>query len=261
MLNLCLPESTPAKVCSDIQIQVAATRSERQAAFELVYRSYLRAGLCAENEYGVRLTPYQLLPTTDIIIAQLRDEVISTLSLVRDGALGLPMEEIYPEEVADRRAAGLRLAEVSCLADRREGAARFFGLFCDMGRLMAQLGRKQGVDELLVTVHPRHAAIYRRYMAFEPIGDRREYPTVQGNPAVALSLNFARAKAESQRSWTEFFGQPLPDSVVQHCPITPADRNHFASLLAATEGDDSDSLPLPMECGDREMAMASLLCA
>jgi hypothetical protein len=221
-------------VCSDIELKIAATRSERQAAFELVYRSYRRASLCEENDYGLRFTPYQLLETTDIIIAKLRGEVISTLSLVRDGELGLPLEDIYGEEVADRRAAGVQLAEVSCLADRRKGEARFFGLFRDMSRLMAQLGSKLGVEELLVAVHPRHVALYRRYMAFEPLGERRDYPTVCGNPAIALSLNFAKAAVTSPNRWREFFGQPLPANVTRPCPLTESDRGYFLGMQEAS---------------------------
>jgi hypothetical protein len=230
-----MPETISAKVCSEIELKVAATREERQSAFELVYTSYLRACLCTANPDGLRFTPHQLLPTTDVIIATLHGEVISTLSLVRDGELGLPMEEIYPEEVNERRARGVRLAEVSCLADRREDPARFFGLFCELGRLMAQLGINSGVDELLVTVHPRHASIYRRYMAFQPLGDRREYPAVQGNPAVALSLNFERAKLDSPKSWREFFGEPLPERVLRPCPISDVDREYFSRLLSTSD--------------------------
>src|SRR5690606_25340452 len=121
---------------------------------------------------------------------------------------------LFPAEVAARRAAGVRVAEVSCLADRRQGTARFFGLFCELSRLMAQLARNTGVDELLVVVNPRHAPLYRRYMAFEQIGDEREYEAVQGFPAVALSLNFAKAKVEKPKSWREFFGEALPQGVL-----------------------------------------------
>ncbi len=219
--------------------------NERQAAFELVYRSYQRAGLCAESECGLRFTPYQLLETTDIIIAELRGDVIGTLSLVRDGVLGLPMEEIYSNEVAARRAAGVTVAEVSCLADRRQGMARFFGLFREMSRLMAQLGAKLGVEELLVAVHPRHAPLYRRYMAFELLGERRDYPTVNGNPAVAMCLNFDKAAVEQPRSWQEFFGQPLPDEVLQSSPISDSDRRYFSSLISADDDNSSSDWPVP----------------
>jgi hypothetical protein len=217
-------------VCAEIDIKVAATRAERRDAFELVYSAYRRAGLCAENPFGLRFTPYQVLPSTDIFIAKFQGEVISTLSLVRDGELGLPLEDIYGEEVASRRAAGVKLAEVSCLADRRESPRRFFDLFCDMSRLMAQVARTQGVDELLVAVHPRHAAIYGRYMAFEPMGDRRDYPTVCGSPAVALSLNFDRAAIYQPKCWQRFFAEQLPDEAVVSCPISASDRDYFLSL-------------------------------
>jgi N-acyl amino acid synthase FeeM len=232
-----LLESTSmrASVCSDIELKVADTRCERQAAFELVYNAYCRNGLCANGTNGMRFTPYQLLPTTDIFIAKLRGEVVSTLSLVRDGELGLPMEEVFASEVAERRAAGMRLAEVSCLADRRQNSERFFGLFCDLSRLMAQLAAKLGVNELVVTVHPRHAPLYRRYMAFLPVGDRREYPAVCNNPAVALSLNFERALIETPKKWNEFFGSPLPDSVLRSCPISAADRAFFLSLQSEND--------------------------
>jgi hypothetical protein len=230
-----MPDSIAARACSQIELKVAATRAERQSAFELVYSSYLRACLCTENSHSLRFTAHQLLPTTDIFIAVLHGEVISTLSLVRDGELGLPMEEIYPDEVDARRARGIRLAEVSCLADRRQDPARFFRLFCELARLMAQVGKNSGVDELLVTVHPRHAPLYRRYMAFQPLGDRRDYPAVEGNPAVALSLNFDRAERESPRSWREFFGQPLPEHVLRPCPITDEDKIYFSALLPAAD--------------------------
>jgi hypothetical protein len=230
MRTFCAPRSVSAKIFSDIELKVASTRAERQAAFELVYRSYSHSGLCAENDRGLRFTPYQLLATTDVIVAQLRGEVISTLSLVRDGELGLPLEEIYPAEVAERRAAGSHLAEVSCLADRRETMPRFFELFCELSRVMAQLAVKLTVDELLVAVHPRHAALYRRYMAFEQFGSNREYPTVCGNPAVALRLNLTKSKQHPPRNWQQFFGEPLPDGVLKSSPIPESDREFFLSL-------------------------------
>lgn len=253
--------SVRARVCSDIELKVAETRGERREAFELVYSAYCRAGLCSEVKSGVRFTPYQLLSTTDIIIAKLRGEVISTLSLVRDGELGLPMEEIYASEVDGRRAAGIQLAEVSCLADRRKGAARFFGLFCEMGRLMAQLAKNLGVDELLTAVHPRHASLYRRYMAFVPIGGHREYPTVRGNPAVALSLNFANAAVDSPKSWQEFFGEPLPSAVLCSCPISSADREFFLSLCDEDAGCNHQLSATAGNMANSDMAEECQACA
>jgi hypothetical protein len=225
-----IPKSIRAKVCADIKIRVAATRRERHDAFELVYRAYRRAKLCPENHSEMRYTPYQLLKSTDIIIAELRGELISTLSLVRDSELGLPLEDVYDDEVTARRDAGVHLAEISCLADRRDGPVRFFNLFREMCQLTAQLAWSLGVEELLAAVHPSHTAFYRRYLAFEPLGERREYPTVCGNPAMALALNFSRAAKEHSKRWHEFFGAPLPEDVLVHSPISVADREYFLTL-------------------------------
>jgi hypothetical protein len=258
-----LPAYVRAKICNDIQLRVAATRDERQATFELIYRSYLRAGLCTQADAGLRVTPYQLLPSTDIILAELRGQVISTVSLVRDGELGLPMEAVFPEEVAARRQAGVGLAEVSCLADRRQGTARFFGLFCELSRVMAQLARKTGVGELVVVVNPRHAPLYRRYMAFEQIGEERIYDAVQGFPAVPLSLNFANAKINKPKSWHEFFGEELRDEVLQVCPISEEDRNYFQELLDQDAGRESSGENGSPSYGNDETAESDdrLMCA
>lgn len=261
MATIALPASIQAKVCEDIQLRVAANRGDRQAVFELIYRSYLRAGLCTKSDCGMRVTPYQLLTSTDIFLAELRGQAISTVSLVRDGELGLPMESLYPEEVAARRAAGVHVAEVSCLADRRQGTARFFGLFCELSRMMAQLARKTGVDELLVVVNPRHAPLYRRYMAFEQIGEVRDYDAVEGFPAVPLSLNFAKAKVEKPKSWREFFGEPLPDDALQSCPISADDREYFFSVLDPVDSEEAPQKSASYGNSEVQEADDRLLCA
>jgi hypothetical protein len=230
-LDARMPRPIAAKACAGLQLKVASTRRERQSAFELVYNSYRRAGLCAKNQYGLRVTPYQLLETTDIIVAELEGEIISTMSLVRDGELGLPMEAIFPEIVRSRRMAGVRPAEVSCLADRRRNITRFYELFCELCRVMAQLAARTDVDELLICVHPRHAPIYHRHMAFEQIGPCRDYPTFCGKPAVALSLNFAFAQQNSPTSWERFFGSPLPSDVLVSARICEDDRAYFQALM------------------------------
>jgi len=246
--------------CAEISIKVASSREERRAAFRLAYQSYLRAGLCDSCDECVRITPYQLLPTTDILIAELRGEVISTLSLVRDGELGLPLEAIYPEEVAARRAAGLKLAEVSCLADRRRDIVRFFALFCDLARLMIQMADRDDVDQLLIAVHPRHARMYRRAMGFKQVGDDRDYPAVNSNPAVLLSLDLPEARVELPLAWQAFVGDPLPVAVVESRPICEVDRYYFSKLALSVAAAEA-SHPVAADESAVESAAASLICA
>jgi len=216
---------------ADIEYRIADTREEREAAFRLVYNSYLRAGLGEPNRYQARVTPYHLLETSEVFIATLRGETISTLSLIVDGELGVPMESVYPEEVAQLRARGFLLGEVSCLADRRDRFEEFFPVFVRLCRGMAQHAWRRGLSGLVAAVHPRHARFYRRFMHFESIGQLRSYPSVRNRPAVALCLDFDKVDRERPRSFDTFFGEWLPDDLVASHPITADQREYFRPMI------------------------------
>jgi hypothetical protein len=226
--TLSLNESLAA---DGIELRIAASREERAAAFRLVYQSYLRSGLGEPNQYQMRVTPYHLLPTTEIFLATCHGEPIFTMTLVIDGTLGLPMECVYADEVARRREEGLKLGEVSCLADRRRHFRGFFPVFVQLSQLMAQHAWRRGLDELLVAVHPRHARFYRQFMQFKPIGAQRAYPTVKNHPAVALALNFAEVERHRPESFDTFFGQRLPDEALEPHPITESQLAFFAEMI------------------------------
>ncbi|MHC4402258.1 MAG: N-acyl amino acid synthase FeeM domain-containing protein [Planctomycetota bacterium] len=232
------------KKTSDIEYKIAATREERASAFRLVYRSYLEVGLGEPNPYEMRVTPYHLLPTTEVFLATLAGETVFTLSLVADGKLGLPMESVYGSEVETRRAQGVRLAEASCLADRRSQFRGFFPVFLRLCRLMAQYARREGIEELLIAVHPKHAKFYRRFIGFRAMGQPKAYPTVRNHPAVALCLNFAQLDRERPHSYDTFFGQPIHEEVLHPQPITAADCDYFSRMI------DARFVPAPLSSSD-----------
>jgi len=220
-----------ARTTADIEYRIAATREERASAFRLVYKSYLEAGLGEPNAYRMRVTPYHLLPTTDVFVATLDGVAVFTVSLIIDGRLGLPMESVYPDEVTTRRERGVLLGEVSCLADRRSQFRGFFPVFLRLSRVMVQYARRRGVEELLVAVHPKHARFYRRYMDFRTIGGQTAYPTVRNHPAVALSLNFDRIDRERPKAYDTFFGLPIPEEQLEPQPMSRADREYFRPMI------------------------------
>ncbi len=221
----------PEKTTADVIHKIAATRDERSAAFRLVYDSYLRAGLGEPNEHQMRVTPYHLLPTTEIFIATCDEKVIFTMSLMIDGQLGLPMEVAYGPEIEARRLQGLRLGEVSCLADRRSQFKRFFPIFLRVCRLLVHYAKRRGLDEILLAVHPKHARFYERFMAYQPIGEQTAYPTVRNHPAVALCLNFDRVDREQHPNYELFFGESLPDEWLEPQPIPPEQREFFRPMI------------------------------
>lgn len=220
-----------ARSSEDIDYRTATRHEEREAAFRLVYRSYLEAGLGQPNRYQMRVTPYHLLPSTEVFVAVLRDETIFTVSLIGDGQLGLPMEKVYGQEVRQRRAEGLRVAEVSCLADRRSKYRKCFPVFLRLCRLTAQYAWRQGLDQLLVAVHPRHARFYQRFMDFEPIGPERSYPSVQNHPAIALSLDLVRLHREGGKGYETLFMPPIPEEQLASAPFTPSENEYLRPMI------------------------------
>lgn len=187
----------------------ASTIEDWIAALRLVYHSYVRAGLIAPNKYMLRVTPYHLLPTTDLFIACEGPRVILTMSLVRDGILGIPAEAVYPEAIGAHRKERRVFGEVTCLAGEEIGNT---GLshFIELVRLLAQYARfTEHLDEVFIAVHPRHALFYEKFLGFEQVGDVREYPSVQNRPAVLLCLDATTLQQRHPRAYQILFGSPL----------------------------------------------------
>jgi hypothetical protein len=222
-------EASSAVIC-----QVAQNLKERMSAFGLVYDKYLSKGLIQPNEYRLRVTPYHLLPTTNVYIAKLGEQVICTVSLIGDGELGLPMETIYADEVRAAQDAGLSVGEVSCLATRGISKRTFLPVFLKLVRLMAQQARANGMDQFLISIHPRHAKFYERLMGFEQIGPVRQYPSVCNALAVPLCLDFARVDLERPPWYEAIFGERLEPEALRRVPISTMEVEFFrpASLLA-----------------------------
>jgi len=222
--------------------RIASSRWEWEAALGLVYRAYVRSGLIRMNRHRMRVTPYHALPTTEVLIAGNGDEVLCTLSIVGDGQLGLPMEAIYAEEVERRRLQGLRLAEVSCLADERDGSNQSFSMVSRIMALTAQCAVYRGIDQLLIAVHPRHAKFYKRVIAFEVIGEERTYASVCDHPAVALALDLNNLPFDHPRAYKRLFNVPFDDDLLEYRPVSHELRSDLRRMAAETYVDQSAAL-------------------
>ena len=145
------------------------------------------------------------------------------------------METMFEREIDAFRAEGRRVAEVSCLADRRQDPRRFLESFSQLTRLMAQFARYEGIHNLLISVHPRHARFYSRYFGFRPISDRvASCPHVQDHPAVGLNLDFELFDLEKPKCWHDFFGEWEPREKLQPCHIPAAEREYLRGVARET---------------------------
>jgi hypothetical protein len=192
---------------SPYQMQVSETRAEREDAFRLVHRAYREAGLTDDNLMQMRVMKHHLLDTTDVLVAKRNEEVRFTVSLVRDGDCSLPAESLFRSQISAMRSAGVKLAEVSCVASdcAEDSKKQRFETLVKMISLTIHVARRRGVERLLLAVHPRHAKLYQRMFGCMPVTDVKEYDAVRGNPAVLCVHDFAELDRKGYSLYEEVY--------------------------------------------------------
>ena len=180
-----------------------------------------------DNEYGLRVIPHHLLPTTNVFVAIEQGRMICTVTLIGDGELGVPMESIYYSEILELRRKNLSVGEVSCLAFEAMPVSKFLTVFTQLLRLMVQHARSHGMDQLVIAAHPQHARFYQRYMGYTQIGPLKSYPSVQKSPAVACSLDLLALDRTRPKFWNSVIGSRLPDTEIRSRPMSEEECDDF----------------------------------
>lgn len=260
-MGTCYPPQTSAsarpadpkarRAPTEIEFRIAAGREELFGAFALVYEAYVGKGLARPNPFRMRVTPCQLRPTTEVFVAARRNDVLATMSLVRDSGAGLPMECLYPDEIASQRNRGSAMAEVSCLATRPGQRESSLSLIIRLMGFMAQTARYRGVDQLIIVVHPRHADFYHRFVAFEPLGPIKTCPSVRNHPGIAMSLDLVHMAQNAPRAYRRFFGSRFPEETMHRRPLSEAMLAEMRCLAA--QGESSPHSHIMLESLDESL--------
>lgn len=229
-----------------LELKLARTKEELTAAFRLLHDNYVRSGFMAPHPSGMRLTKYHALPSTSTLIACIDGEVVGTVSLVRNGAFGTPLEAIY--DVSDFRKRGSRIVEVSSLAVSQNFSGNHGKILFPLLNYLYHYSEYYfGVDYLAIAVNPLWWDFYRHILLFEKLKDAKvaNYDFVNGAPAVGgvLDLSTARERYEAayghrgpKQNLFEFLGNlRLPGAVypartfgvVSDPVMTPELLDHF----------------------------------
>ncbi len=182
-----------------MEMRVARSRGELEAAIALVHAEYRKRGYVAdEGGLGVLLHK-ALRRAATFVCVETPGVVAATATVVPDSPLGLPMDECYAAEMASLRGHG-SCCEVVMLASSSEA----FGtratrsavppIFSFFKVLLDYSMRVLAADFMCIAVNPRHAAAFD-YILFEPLGGLRSYRSVNGAPAVAKFLDLATLMA------------------------------------------------------------------
>lgn len=214
-----------AELSDKMVFKLAETREELEACFHLLHDAYVDAGFMTPDPSAMRVTVYHALPTTSTLLCRYGDRVVGTLSLIRESALGFPMQRIF--DLGGVRQAGGNVAEVSALAiDRRFRSASGKILLPLMKFMYEYATRQFDTRHLVIAVNPRHVGFYESVLCFRRLAQHTvaHYDFVNGAPAVGAYLDLAAAPAEYQRRYGRM---PASKNLFRYFTETTVPNIHF----------------------------------
>lgn len=226
----------------DLRVRIAVARDEFEAAYRLVYRSYLERGYIPVLPGGIFYRLSYGVPTSRTLIADTpASPLTGTLTVVGDSRLGLPMEGVFHREVEQLRRQMRRLVEVSglCVEPARRSAS--LATFFSLTRFLVQYACWQRTDDLLISIHPSHLPFYRRQFQFTSFGPCRRYEALQGQPAIACRLDLRRLRETTDPAvYAAYLDRPIDPAAFRVPPISPVDHAYLCRLAGWLPDEDAD---------------------
>ncbi|MEO7854072.1 MAG: hypothetical protein ABIR94_17735 [Rubrivivax sp.] len=179
---------------SRLKLGIATTQHELEACFGLLHDAYVASGFMQPDPSGLRVTPYHALPTTTTLFASFGDRIVGTLSIIREGVFGFPLQAVF--DLTSIRAQPGRIAEISALAIhpefRNTGGSILFPL---MKFMYEYCTRYFDTRHLVIAVNPKHIEMYEALLLFTRLQAQAvaNYDFVNGAPAVGATLDLASA--------------------------------------------------------------------
>lgn len=202
MLFRSFADCNPAPT-SRLVLKIAETKDELEACFKLLHDAYVDSGFMKPDPSGMRVTVYHALPTTTTLCAKFDGKVVGTISLIRESALGVPLQKIF-DLSAVREKEG-HIAEVSALAVHRKfrntGGSILFPLMKFMYEYCTTFFDTR---HLVIAVNPSHIEMYESLLFFQRLSENMvaNYDFVNGAPAVGAALDLKEAPATFKKCYS-----------------------------------------------------------
>ncbi|MFZ3032377.1 MAG: hypothetical protein WA082_05100 [Candidatus Moraniibacteriota bacterium] len=193
----------------DIRYHLAQSIEDRKAAAKIVQRQYEQSGYTlTESSVDDKMTLFLSKPTSKTFLGSCGNTPLATVSIIADSPDGLPLDELYQDEIDLLRQKGLRLAEVSQLAIDTtlarellpEKALKKNALLFPLFNIILQCGQRDALDMLCIAINPKHEPFYDA-LGFETIGDLKYYASFNQAPAIAKALSLHTLSTASQKSF------------------------------------------------------------
>ncbi|KQY81419.1 GNAT family N-acetyltransferase [Pelomonas sp. Root1444] len=178
-----------------LELKVAETQQDLEDCFRILHDAYVASGFMKPSPSSLRVTIYHALPTTTTLCAKYDGRVVGTMSMIREGVFGFPLQSAF--DLTDVRARQGQIAEISALAVhpdfRKTGGAILFPL---MKFMYEYCTRYFDTRHLVIAVNPNKIELYESLLFFERLQESvvDRYDFANGAPAVGATLDLPVAK-------------------------------------------------------------------
>jgi len=185
-----------------IELKVAETRQELEDCFKILHDAYVERGFMKPDPSGMRVTVYHALPTTTTLCAKCDGRVVGTISMIREGVFGLPLQSSFDLEQVRKKPG--QIAEISGLAVhadfRKAPGAVLFPLMKFIREYCVEVFDTR---HLVIAVHPDQIDFYESLLFFDRLRDTPvpSYDFANGAPAVGATLDLQAAPAVFKRGY------------------------------------------------------------
>lgn len=187
-----------------LELKIADTQDELEACFRILHDAYVAAGFMQPDPSGLRVTIYHALPTTTTLCAKWDGQVIGTISMIREGVFGFPLQSVF--NLGQVRSKTGKIAEISALAiDPRFRATGGRILFPLMKFMYEYCRQYFDTRHIVIAVNPNKIEMYESLLFFERLQARvvDNYDFANGAPAVGATLDLLHAPEVFRQAYAD----------------------------------------------------------
>ena len=248
------PELAPNK---RLVLKVAETKEELEACFSVLHDAYVDSGFMKPDLSGMRVTVYHALPSTTMLCAKYDGKVVGTVSLIRENALGFPLQQIF--DLGAVRDKGGHIAEVSALAIHRRFRRTSGSILFPLMKFICEYCTSVfDIRHLVIAVNPRHIEMYESMLFFRRLTANivENYDFANGAAAVGATLDIRQAREELREHYSSkpassnlyaYFMQvrlpniEFPNRAIDDPALTPELLDYFFNVRTQTFDELSES--------------------
>ena len=216
--------------CRGLHFERASDLLDFENAFQIIHASYAQRGFILPNRAGIWMNRHHLLANSRVFLVRKAKQLRATLTLVEDGPLGLPMETLFRKEVRQCREENGLVAEATCLARALPESSGGPKIVNHLMGVVAQAARRSKINQILITVHPRHAEYYIRLAGFRPLGPSLPYNAVRGHLAMPLALHLPSLEKVCPEAHRRYFGMQFNETTLAAHPTPQSTLLKLAAL-------------------------------